>query len=321
MNALLLLADGLLALGGISLLVLVAPARPVRPEGLVGLHLITAPIALALTAAVACVWFAAPRPWPWAWANVLLPCSLPGLAVVVTVLPFAAFQRRGAALAKLGAVAVVLAMAAFAHGNAIAAGVAPAAAGLLAAFGLAGSCGIAAPLWQFVRRRLPCRLHLGRRAAPPSAWQLAEAAAQRAQWAEAAAHADVPTLLAFARSFAPEVRQQCLDRLARRPDLAVALAGCLRGPEPGDALHYVRHDYPRSRAELGPMVAAMLAARLGSASAPTDFLTFAALDCGIAVLRDGGDVRHELAAWQQRLQARPESAAAAKALRRALRRA
>ena len=319
MSAMLLLADVLLALGGLAFSVLVVTARPVRPEGFVGLHLITVPIALVLTAAVGCVWFATPLPWR--WANVLLPCLLPGLAVALTVLPYAAFQRRGAALAQLGAVLVVLAAFAFAHGSAVAPGLATAAACLLAAVGLAGSFGIAAPLWQLVRRRLPLRLRRRRRAALPSAFELAEAEVQRAQWALAAAHADVPTLLAFARSFAPEVRQQCLDRLARRPDLAVALAGCLRGPEPGDALHYVRNDYPRSRAELGPMVAAMLAARLDSASAPTDFLTFAALECGITVLRDGGDVRRELAAWQQRLQASPEAAAAAKVLRRELRRA
>ncbi|MBZ0154357.1 MAG: hypothetical protein K8J09_22745, partial [Planctomycetes bacterium] len=88
------LANLALVLGGLPLLLLIAPGRRAGPEGPVGAHMVTAPLALAVAFAVGLgvaggLWDAA------GWPRFVLYAALPGLGVALTVAPILSFGRRG----------------------------------------------------------------------------------------------------------------------------------------------------------------------------------------------------------------------------------
>lgn len=304
-------ADVLCALAGVLLLVMTLPGRSMRGEAFVGAHLVTGPMALAFTLGAVAVQFAAPLPF--AWANALLALCWPGVVVGLTFLPLAAYGGRRAPLVKTVMPVVVAAPFLLGHGGAWHAAVPWFGAGALASVGLGGTWVL---LEQPLRR---WRMRLGRAlsASPPepSAWEREQAEWQRGEWRKVPVAAGVATLLQHARSLAPEVRAACHERLVAHPDLDAALAAELRGPQPAEALWYIAHHYPRSRQVFAAPIRELLASlratwperlRADTHERPWTGDLMPALECAVAVLVAGGDVRAELRAWQQELASLPK---------------
>jgi hypothetical protein len=298
------LADLLLVLAALPLLHLVVRARPMRGESFVGMHLLTLPIALVLAFAWGIHLAVEPLPWP--SANVLLWVFWPGHVVAMVVLPMAAYGGRGAQFARVACVAALAAAALIGHGGAWNAALPVVGAAVTAMLGAGGTLAVLLPLLQLVRRKIPFRLRRGPR--EPSEFERTQAEFQRDAWQKVPADAGVEVLLGFTRSFAPEVQGECLERLRTRADLVPALGAVLTGECPDDALHYVVHQFPHPRGPLAPAVAAMLAARrreiernIARGDDQLPVFTVGALECGLAVLEDGGDILGELTAWRELL--------------------
>lgn len=319
------IADLLLLLAGAPLVLFALSARsPQRPENFTGAHLITGPMAIGMALAWALHLIAAPLPST--WANVLLALAWPGFVVTLTMLPLAAHGRGRAWTAKLGCVLAAVSIIVLGHGAALHPAMPRLGAAGIGFFGLGGTLLLAQP-WL---RPLWHKLRLSRATGPdePSSFDAKQSAWQREQWQQLPADAGVPALLAHTRSLAPDVRQACLARLAARDDLTTAVAALLEGSDPESVLHYLAHDYPKPRAPLAAATAAMLAGvrtrwvtrlRKDRDKRPWTGEVVPALECGIAVLREGGDVRAELETWQRELATMPPLADLAKELARQLR--
>lgn len=318
------IADLVLLLAGGPLLLWALLARPTRGENLTGAHRITAPMAIGM--ALAWALLLAGAPLPSRPGNLLLALLWPGYVVALTLLPLAAHARRGAWLARLACALAIAATLLLGHGPVLHPILGWIGAAGIAAFGLGGTFVLAEP-WL---RRLwhTCRSYLSSGSRAPSSFEADQAAFQREQWRHLPADASVVDLLEHTRSLAPEVRQECLARLAARDDLATAVAALLQSPEPASVLHYLANDYPRPRAPLAAATAVMLATvrakwidRLRKDDSPRPWTgeVVPALECGIAVLRDGGDVRTELEVWQRQLATVPPLADLAAQLARQLR--
>lgn len=314
----------LCALGGMLLAALALPGKPTRGENLIGAHLYTAPLALAFTIGALCVLLGAPLPHP--AASWVLGLSLPGLLPAMTLLPLAAHGHRHALLAKAAVLLVVLAPFALGHGGNLHAALPWLGAGVLVLVAAAGLWGV---FGSWLRRRL-ARWTAGLRRRAPSAFEVEQGDWQRRQWLAVPPVASVEVLLGHARALAPDVRTACQQRLLAHPDLEAGLAAALRGPEPGAALWYLRHCYPRAKAPFAAPLVELLAGmrrtwpeRLRADSHPRPWTgdLLPALECAVAVLREGGEVRDELLAWQGELAALPPFAELAQDLERELARA
>lgn len=317
----------LCALAGAVLLVMALHGRPSRGESLVGAHLATGPFAIVFCVGMGLVLWAAPLPS--LAANTALAVLVPGAVVGMTFLPLAAYGTRRTGVVRVAVAGAVAAPFTIGHGALWHELVPWLGALALAAVGAGGT-------WLLVEhpmRRLCGRLRAtlgGGAARAPSAWETEQAAWQRGEWAKVPVDAGVGVLLAHARSLAPDVRAACHARLAAVPDLDAALAEQLRGEQPAEALWYAAHHHPRSRAALAPALVDLLARlrqtwpnRMRNDPHPRPWTgdLLPALECAIAVLRDGGDVREELHAWQRELASMPKLKDVAKDLSRWLARA
>lgn len=313
------LADVLLLLTGGPLVVMACRAPPRRPQFVDGDFVITAPLAFGMVVATLLHLVAAPLPW---WpAHLLLAALAPGCWLAMTLLPLVARNRLRARAkpARAGCLLAVVATELLGRGAALHPWAPWLGAGVLGAFGAGGT-----------RLLLERPLRRGRLAllrlvglAPPLLTSAERSAAdrQRQAWRELDPNLGSSGLFAFARSLAPEVRAQCLRCLAAEPDLDRLTAVGLTGPDAADVLAYVCHDYPRSRVALAAATAAMLATRRAQWPDHGDRTgdLESQLACGIAVLRDGGDLRPALAAWMPLLAGRAEFTELARTLAAALR--
>jgi hypothetical protein len=322
-GAMLWFATVLCALAGGLLAAMAIHGKPSRGEALVGAHLATGPMALAFVAGCALMVVAAPLPST--VALVALGVCAPGLVITATMAPLAAYGGRRAALAKLAVGVLVAAPFAVGHGGALHASLPWAGATSLALAGIGGTALLLESPFRRLRGRLAARF--GAAAREPSAWELEQAQWQRGEWAKLSADAPVAALLGHARSLAPDVRDACHARLAAHADLDRALTAQLAAGEPGEALWYLAHHYPRSRAPFAAAIGALLAnlrttwpARMRDDPHPRPWTgdLLPALECALAVLSAGGDVRSELRAWQAELAAMPKFAGLAKDLARNL---
>jgi hypothetical protein len=318
-------ADVLCSIAGVLLLLLTLPGRPARGEALVGAHLYTGPVALLYGAGVAFALWVAPLPLA---AVVSLTAALPLVVVGMTFLPLAAHVRGPVRGVKAAMCAVVAAPFAMTHGAELRASLPIAGAVVVAAVAAVTAWELAAPRLRRLGGRALLRLRGGAR--EPSEWERGQAEWQRGEWARVPTDAGVPVLLSHARSLAPDVRTACHERLAAHADLDAALAAALRGEAPADALWYLAHHHPRSRAAFAAPVAELLARlrttwpeRLRADPHPRPWTgdLLPALECAVAVLHAGGDVRAELRAWQRELATIPALRGVATELARWLKKA
>ncbi len=292
--------------GGLGLL-LVASMKRTGPEGPVGMHMVTAPLALGQAIAVACGlgagalaetgWFATAVGW-----------ALPGYVVAMTALPFAALSSRWRA-AALAAVVAAVAGAAGAidgvHAHAVVSWIGGA---LVVATGL-GGYGLLAALWLHVERN---------RAAADAAdaermdeYQRTQSAWELGEWNKLPANAELWQLIQFAYALNEDVQEQCQARIAAIEDLDRQMAALLRTGWAEHALRYVAQDYPQSRAPLAPSLAPFLdaectkwEAHLRGAPLPQSWAVNLTkyVDCMVAVIADGGDLKSQATRWRTMLQ-------------------
>lgn len=315
----LFLAYVLCALAGGLALLMTLGARPTRGENFTAAHLVTGPIAIAFVAGAVLVQIAAPLPTT--VANVVLGVAWPGLIVAMTFLPLAASSRRHALVLKSAAPLIVGAPFLLGHGHLLHPALPWLGAGVLTLVGAFGNFVVVGdPLRRWISRKVNSL-----QPRQPSEWERNQAEWQRGEWRKVPADAPVVALLAHARSLAPDVREACHARLAAHPELEAGLVAALRSEHPGDALHYLTRDYPRSRGEFAAALNELLARlrrtwpkRLRDDSHPNPWTgdLIPAFDCAIAVLVAGGDTRAELRAWQAELAAMPKFQGAAKELAR-----
>ncbi len=321
----LMLANLLLLLAGVALLLVVVPARPTRGENMMGFHLVVIPIALGMTLAlalgIAVAWPAEPvSGW---WLGLALPGHLVGLVVLI----FACYDRRGAHLAKLAALATGLGAAATIDGHMIAPTVQFVGGGIVAAV---GAITYGSLLWWGVVPRL--RRFVARRASSGQLddFQLGLAQQDRERWQRVGADASLEQLLAYTRSYAADVKEQSIARIAAWPELDTAMAVLLRSKGAEHALFFITHQYPHNRAGLGAAMSDLLDRegaqweKRARAAARPDFRLdniMDRLDGGIAVLRDGGAVGASLRRWQQLLASLPHYDKLAREIGKYLRRA
>lgn len=294
----LLAANLLLILSGLPLLLMTLTAKHTGPEGPVGAHMVTAPLALGQALALG-LGIGAGRLAPLGLPTPLLWLMLPGLVVSLTVLPITALGRRRRGLSRLGVCAAVLGGGLTLDGS-----------GLLQGIGALGPLanslvgyGMLSALWlQSVRNQV---VHARAEVERQSTFEQEQAQWQLGEWQKLPAAAAPWQLIQFTHSFHADVKTQCLQRLGALPDLEAAMQQLLGTGWAEHALPYLRDHYPRSRAPLAPALSAFLLQECerwtSSLRGPQPGSWYANLQKHIEVAElcagDGGDVRQAMQQW------------------------
>ena len=301
----LLLATVLLLLAGGLMVVMVLADSRCGPEGPVGAHLITAPMAVGQALAVGLA-LGAGSLAATGWHCAVVAGALPGYVVALTVLPILAFGPRNRPLAVAGVLAAV------AGCGSVLAGVHSHAAGLAggAIVAIAGAAGyglLLALLWQLHGNRLRAAFANAER---HDRWRSEQQAWELGEWARMPADAELWQLVQFVHAQHPDVRAQCQARIAALPDLDERMVALLATGWAEHALTYVAREYPRSRQPLAPALAKLLDAELprweatlrGAALPHTWSANLAKyVEVVRAVHADGGDLRAQARTWRRML--------------------
>lgn len=300
-----LFATLLLALSG-ALSLLVAFEKRRGPEGPVGAHLITGPLAIAQAIATA-IGIANQDLAPLGLPTWPLYLCLPGAIVTLTILPFLAMELRWRPLARTGLVASIAGSALAILGTLLAPWTVWLGNGLVLLTGLSGYATLLAWRLRTLQQRVAVAASDERSAdefrTRQSAWQLGE-------WQKVPAAAELWQLIPFACALHPEVAQQCQERIAALPDLDAEMTALLRTDWAPHALRYVQRHYPRSRAPLaaalGPFLDAECqrwAEHLRTAPEPQNWAgnLQSLLDCAATVIADGGDLLEPMQRWHTML--------------------
>lgn len=300
----------LVASGALLLLLALSPPRS-SPEGPVGAHLVTLPLALGQAGALglAAAGGALERlgvSLAWVYA------ALPGQVVALTFLPVLALERSG----RPARVAVVLAVAGaalcvdgatFAPGTAV-----PLRAGaLLVAATAAFGYGLVLTFVVQQQRRATARAR--EEVVQRSEFEERQAEWQLGEWRKVPANAPLWRLVQFSHAFHPDVKRECLARLAALPDLDRSMSEALGTGWADQALGYLRDHYPHSRAAVAPALAAYLDAQceewrktLDGAPQPGSYFgnVAAYVEAAASVHGDGGDLGASLQRWGDMLRGR-----------------
>lgn len=296
-----LFATVLLALSG-ALLLLIAFDRRRGPEGPVGAHLVTGPLAIAqiVALAIGVHWqveapFGTPL-WP-------IYLGLPGILVALTAWPIQAMEVRHRWPCRLGVIAAVTGGALAVQGAQLAPAFQLLGNGLVLATGLAGYAMLLGLYLHNLRQRVAVAEH--DRAAQDD-FRTRQAAWQFDEWQKLPASAELWQLIQFAGAFHPEVAAQCHARIAALPDLDTQMDALLRTDWAPHAMRYIEEHYPRSRAPLATALAPFLdreckrwGEHLRGAEQPRNWAgnLISLLGCAAAVQADGGDLRPQIQRW------------------------
>lgn len=307
----LLAANVLLVLSGLPLLLLAASRQRSGPEGPVGAHLVTGPLALSQAVALGLGLaaggvsaFGAAGGWLW-----LIPV---GQVVGLTLLPVLALEPRHGARARLAVWATVVGNGLAIDGARVApgaqwGGVALASVGALVGYGLLVA-------WFGQSMRNAARVAEAD-AARMSEFEEKQAAFQLGEWKTVPADAPLWRLVQFTHSFHPDVKRECLERIAAFPDIDQAMSAVLTSTGWADeALGCIRDHYPRSRAALAPALTAYLEKEapkwretLDGAPMPGSYYgnVMKFVQVAACVQQDGGDMRAAMREWVGLLQGKP----------------
>ena len=300
-----LFATLLLALSG-ALSLLLAFEKRRGPEGPVGAHLITGPLAIAQALAAA-IGIANQDLAPFGLPTWPLYLCLPGAIVALTILPFLAMERRWRTLARTGLVAAIAGSALAILGPLLAPWATLLGNSLVLLTGLSGYATLLAWRLRTLQQRVDAVVSEQR---SQDEFRTRQAAWQLGEWQKVPPNAELWQLIQFACALHPEVAQQCHDRIAALPELDDKMTALLRTDWAPHALRYVQRHYPRSRAPLaaalGPFLAAECqrwAEHLRTAPEPQNWAgnLQSLLDCAAAVIADGGDLREPMRRWHTML--------------------
>jgi hypothetical protein len=302
----LLFANLLLLAGAGPMLVLVLADRRTGPEGPVGAHMITGPLALAQVLAMALALWAGTMTGT-GWLAPAVGWSLPGYFVALLALPIVALERRRRSYVMPTVVASLAGCALVVDGAAWRSELAFVGGALVLAAGAIGY-GILLAMWlQSVNNRARAAAAEIERddkfQREQSAWQLGE-------WRKLPKDAELWQLIQFVHALHPEVEAECQARIAALPDLDAKMAALLRTGWAEHALRYVAREYPHSRRALAPALAPFLDAecrkweeQLRTAPRPETWSVNLDkyVECIRAVIADGGDLQAQAARWRKML--------------------
>ncbi|MBK8101110.1 MAG: hypothetical protein IPK26_28845 [Planctomycetes bacterium] len=249
-----ILATLLLVAAGGLLLLLVGGRQRWGPEGPVGAHMLTMPLALALAIAAGLA-FGLGRLEPLGVPAAAGYATLPGFVVAMTLLPILPSAPRQRAVARAGVVGAIVGVALCLHASALISPVVPVAIGLglIGAVAVFGYGVLIALFVQAERNRARTAVADAERQTEfeknQAAWSLSE-------WQKLPANPELWQLINLVHAFHPDVRAQCLAKIAALPDLTADMQELLGTGWAEHALRYLRDDYPLSRAPLAPQLSA-----------------------------------------------------------------
>lgn len=299
----LIAATLLLSLTGGLLLVFSLTSRGTGPEGPVGAHMITGPLALGVAAALALgLWAGAPNDWP--RLSRIGWFLLPGLVVALTALPIVGLSPTHRLPCLVAVVAGVVGTALVLHGNAplqLAGGIGATATAAV------GYAMVLALVVQNERNRMQVA---AADASARSEFEVRQAAWQRDEYAKLPADAGLWQLIQFTHTFAPEVDTACRARIAALPELDAKTIELLGTGWAEHALRWIAECYPHSKAELAPALGTLLDKECDkwreSLRGTEPGSWYGNLVKFLAVAErcsmDGGDLRASLAKWAAMLQ-------------------
>jgi hypothetical protein len=308
----LVVANLLLVISGALLLLLVASPKRSNPEGPVGAHLITLPLALGQAGAVAfavasgaVVDLGVPAAW--------LYGPLPGQLVALTVLPVLALEPRNGARSRVAVAFAVLGAALLVDGHTLAPGTPELQRiGAVLVVGVA-AIGYGMLVALFVQQQRNAIASARADVARQSSFEASQAEWQLGEWRKVPADAPLWRLVQFTHAFHPDVKRECLTRIAALPDLDAAMTDTLATGWAEEALAYIRDHYPRSRAALAPALGRLLEAEcdrwrgtLDGATIPGSYFgnLMKFVEVASKVQEDGGDLRTTMGRWAELLQGR-----------------
>ncbi|MEZ6038137.1 MAG: hypothetical protein R3F29_11685 [Planctomycetota bacterium] len=282
------------------------------PEGPVGAHMVTAPLALAVVVALllaglsgsfaeAAAAHGTPR-WP-------LFLSLPALFIALVVLPIMAGEHQMRSWARLGIGVTTAGGILVLWAPLVAPGTVAAAVGmwLVAAVGGAAYAVMAVAWMQLQAARQRSAQKARDR---EDEFRSEQAQWQREQWAKLPEQPALWQLIQFEHSFDLQVQQACLDKIAALPDLDGEMQKLLGTGWGEHALDYIRKHYPHSRAPLAPALSELLDKQRErwrkTLEGPTNpgswFYNLATIvEAAEQVAADGGDVRAAMRGWAKLL--------------------
>ena len=301
----LILANVLLLVAALATLMLVFSSSGWGPEGPVGAHMVTAPLALLQVVALGIT--IGRGDWEFVPVHaVLLWLLLAGYLVTMTILPIAACEGSRARVARLAVVAALAGCVAAVDGAALmdgARGVQAAGGVIVALVALGGWCVLGALFIGAQRNAL-------RRAQEDvrhqTEFEQQRAAFEAGEFAKLPADAEPWQLIQYTHSFDQDVQRRCLERLNARPGLAGEMAALLGTGWAKHALPYLRDFYPLPHQSLAAAYAPFLDAereswqkQLAHDANPggwqynlSDYFEVAD-----RIARSGGDVRPQLQRW------------------------
>jgi hypothetical protein len=303
---LLLLANVLFLLSAALTVLLVFSAKGTGPEGPVGAHMLTAPLALMQAAALALV--VGRGDWDFLPVHPgLLAVPLIGYVIAMTILPFAALGRGPAEPRTKAAVAAALAGGfAALDGAALVPGsrLVQSAGGVVVALVGLGGWLVVGAFWLQTQRNAIRKAEA--ESQRMSDFEKERAAYDQGEFSKLPADAGLWQLIQFSHSFHPEVRRQCHERIAARPDLERDMIELLGTGWAPHAQHYLRDFYPLPHKGLAPAIGTFLdqeCARweknLAHDSNPGSWEAnmSTCIEVAARVMASGGDVRAPLERW------------------------
>lgn len=303
------LVDVLLLLGCAPMLAFAFTAKRTGPEGPVGIHMVTGPLALLQAIALGLAFTQA----SWAGLGIgrgWLYLTLPGHLVSSTVLPTLVLAARWRSLARLDAIAAAVGCLLVANGDALIPGGLALGITGLALVGLHSGIGYAMlfALWLHIEgnRASAARADVVRQ----SEFEASQAEWQRGEWAKLPANAELWQLIQFTNAFAPEVKEQCLARIAHLPELEHEMQALLATGWAEHALSYLEQHYPLPFGPLAVPFDAFLieqsqrwenTLRDDRQAGSWYYNLVRFFSIGERIAADGGDVREGMRQWVARL--------------------
>ncbi|MBS1826193.1 MAG: hypothetical protein JST93_12795 [Acidobacteria bacterium] len=246
-----ILANVLLLLSALPTLLLVVESTGRNPEGPVGFHLVTAPLALLQAIALGIAIHSGAFDFI-PTGRLLLYIFLLPYWIGSTALPFLISDRGFTGLlSKMGMVLIIAGC--FAAVNRLPA-VLPATIvlGLAALGGIVLAAGLMKQNFQnSIRAGAASREQM-------SGFEERQSQFQAEQWAKLPQHPELWQLLSFTRAINKDLKQQCLAKIAAMPDLEQQIQAMLDSNSGQHALAYLMDDYPLRFAPLAPVYAEFL---------------------------------------------------------------
>lgn len=298
---LLILANILLVLSALPTLMLALDTKGPGPEGPVGFHMVTAPLALLQVAALAIAIHRGVFDFTPLGRPLMYLMLLPYL-IGLTALPVFGIDRSiNGVLAKIGMVLAVAAC--FAAVNRFPGLIL---SGLVLSLGSFGGVAIVGSL-------LKEEMENSVRAAKAESerldkFQVEQAAFDEREFAKLPAEPGLWQLIQFTHSFNPEVSKQCLEKIAARPTLESDMIELLGTGWAEHSLRYLRDYYPLPHAKLAPAFGQFLdkdrdkwtpQLRNNPNAGGWAVNLYGHFEVAEKIVKDGGDLRAPLQRWSQ----------------------